>query len=199
MSCPDWTELTRGDVPVSADAWAHAETCQACRETAIAADPLLAFRRLPQVEADHDDVTRMQQAVAAMRRGRTVEEQAGPERTPVVSLAPQVPLAPRARGRVSPRIQTLGLAAAALVAVLLPARWIAVPEAGSTVRVEHAIEAPSIASVAQDDTAWLRSQLANEPPIEGAKGLEVIQIANDDEMDLVLVFTNTTEVARLDV
>lgn len=195
MSCPDWIELTRGDAPVSTDAWAHAETCRPCREAAIAADPLLAFRRLPKVEAGQDEIARMQQAVAAMRRGRTMENHAGPERAPMVPLA---------RGRVSPRIQTLGLAAAALMAVLLPARWIAVPETGSSVAVAPAIEvpvieAPAIASAGHDDTAWLRAQLANEPPIEGASGLEVIQIANDDEMDLVLVFMNKTEVAHLDV
>ncbi len=182
MSCPDWTQLTRNGEHVPAAAWAHTETCDHCRGAALEADPTMVFRRLPQVDVTMDDITQMQQAVAAMRRGKTVEAKVGSGRGTVVPLA---------RRRVAPMLQTVGLAAAALMAMLLPARLSSVPD-------EVPAPAPALASVAQDDTAWLRAQLANEPPMESAEGLEVIQIANDD-VDLVVIVGYNTEVTSLDV
>lgn len=188
MTCPNWSQLTRSGAPVSAEDWAHAERCEPCREAALQADPTLIFRRLPRVEATTDDIESMQQAVAAMRRGRSVESAAGPQR-PVVE--------PIARRRVAPLIQTAGLAAAALAAVLLPARLTPAPEMALATLAQGDVPVTASA-VPHDDTAWLQALLASEPPMETTEGLEVIQIAHDD-LDLVVIVANQTEVARLDV
>ncbi len=91
MSCPDWQGLAalRGELAkrpesaastASAD-WAaaveHLDGCQRCRREALAADPLLVFRRLPALQlgeaAERSEVESMRQAVAALRTGRRLE------------------------------------------------------------------------------------------------------------------------------
>lgn len=84
MSCPDWTALAahrqerRGVEP---DGWQtaleHFDSCPACRREALAADPTLLFRRLPEIArtpADEEaEVQSMRQAVAAMRTASRIE------------------------------------------------------------------------------------------------------------------------------
>ena len=81
MSCPDWISAVaareRGEEPAD---WAgmveHLDGCKECRSEALAADPLLVFRRLPGVELtaaeERSEIEAMQQAVAAMRAAERV-------------------------------------------------------------------------------------------------------------------------------
>jgi hypothetical protein len=86
MSCPDWSALAarRNDANdahgsdaagEAAAAWQealrHLDACAACRRQALAADPLLIFRRLPTLEMgpEHEraEIEATRQAVAVMR------------------------------------------------------------------------------------------------------------------------------------
>ena len=80
MSCPDWTRLVAlregADAEPAgwAEAMAHLDACPRCRREAVAADPLLVFRRLPAVEHDERaEAESMCQAVAAMRTARRLD------------------------------------------------------------------------------------------------------------------------------
>jgi len=91
MSCPDWTALVaRRERAVDAAntantaepagwaaAVAHLDACPRCRREAMAADPLLVFRRLPVTEmpeaVEQAEAESMRQAVAAMRTARRLE------------------------------------------------------------------------------------------------------------------------------
>lgn len=88
MSCPDWSALAArrndahdahdshdADIAGEAAAWQealrHLDACAACRRQALAADPLLIFRRLPTLEMgpEHEraEIETTRQAVAVMR------------------------------------------------------------------------------------------------------------------------------------
>ena len=80
MSCPDWTGVaTRRET--EPDGWAaaveHFDSCALCRREALAADPLLVFRRLPAVELapaeERAEVEAVRQVVAAMRTAERLE------------------------------------------------------------------------------------------------------------------------------
>jgi hypothetical protein len=83
MSCPDWTGLValreREDAEPAgwAEAVTHLDTCPRCRREAMAADPLLVFRRLPVTEmpeaVEQAEAESMRQAVAAMRTAKRLE------------------------------------------------------------------------------------------------------------------------------
>jgi len=83
MSCPDWTLLVaareRADAAPAGwtEAMAHLDACPRCRREAVAADPLLVFRRLPALAMPEGDeraeAESMRQAVAAMRTARRLE------------------------------------------------------------------------------------------------------------------------------
>ena len=80
MGCPDWSALAarrQHDEPEWAAAVEHFDACTLCRRDAVAADPLLVFRRLPVVEMtpaeESSEVAAMRQAVAAMRTGKRLE------------------------------------------------------------------------------------------------------------------------------
>jgi hypothetical protein len=83
MSCPDWTGLVaareREDAEPAgwAEAVTHLDACPRCRREAVAADPLLVFRRLPAVELpegeERAEAEAMRQAVAAMRTAKRLE------------------------------------------------------------------------------------------------------------------------------
>ncbi|PYQ55853.1 MAG: hypothetical protein DMF53_27185 [Acidobacteria bacterium] len=83
MSCPDWTRLVAlregADAEPAgwAEAMAHLDACPRCRREAVAADPLLVFRRLPAVDMTEGDeraeAESMRQAVASMRTARRLE------------------------------------------------------------------------------------------------------------------------------
>ena len=82
-SCPDWTALValreRDDAEPAgwAEAVTHLDACPRCRREAMAADPLLVFRRLPVSEmpeaVEQAEAESMRQAVAAMRTARRLE------------------------------------------------------------------------------------------------------------------------------
>ncbi|MFL6237732.1 MAG: hypothetical protein ACJ76N_31740 [Thermoanaerobaculia bacterium] len=83
MSCPDWQGLVAAREGAEAEpagwaeAMAHLDACPRCRREALAADPLLVFRRLPVLEMPEGDeraeAESMRQAVAAMRTARRLE------------------------------------------------------------------------------------------------------------------------------
>ncbi|HEY2295428.1 MAG TPA: hypothetical protein VGM86_32395 [Thermoanaerobaculia bacterium] len=83
MSCSDWTRLVAlregADAEPAgwAEAVAHLDACPRCRREAVAADPLLVFRRLPAVEMTAGDeraeAESMRQAVAVMRTARRLQ------------------------------------------------------------------------------------------------------------------------------
>jgi hypothetical protein len=83
MSCPDWTALValRESNDAEPAGWAeavtHLDACPRCRREAMAADPLLVFRRLPVSEmpeaVEQAEAESMRQAVAAMRTARRLE------------------------------------------------------------------------------------------------------------------------------
>jgi len=83
VSCPDWSRLSaerKRDLSEPegwTEALAHFDSCGLCRKEALAADPLLVFRRLPAADltpaAERLEVESMQQAVAAMRTARRLE------------------------------------------------------------------------------------------------------------------------------
>ena len=80
MSCPDWTRLVAlregadAEPAEWAEAMAHLDACPRCRREAVAADPLLVFRRLPAVEHDERaEAESMCQAVAAMRTAQRLD------------------------------------------------------------------------------------------------------------------------------
>ncbi len=80
MSCPNWRsvvaerELTGEDAAAWTEALRHLDDCPDCWERALAADPALLFQRLPAPEISDEDIAGMKQAVATMRRARTIEQ-----------------------------------------------------------------------------------------------------------------------------
>jgi hypothetical protein len=82
VACPDWSALAarrqhEGSELEWTEAVEHFDGCTLCRRDAVAADPLLVFRRLPVVEMtpaeESSEVAAMRQAVAAMRTGKRLE------------------------------------------------------------------------------------------------------------------------------
>ena len=73
VGCPDWTALaaTRDEARADPAGWdaalAHLDGCGHCRRTAVAADPLLLFRRLPPLVVAGDEIEAMRLRVAALR------------------------------------------------------------------------------------------------------------------------------------
>jgi hypothetical protein len=83
VSCLDWPRLVALRESAEAEpaewteAMAHFDACPRCRREAVAADPLLVFRRLPAVEMpeveERAEAEAMRQAVSAMRTARRLE------------------------------------------------------------------------------------------------------------------------------
>lgn len=81
--CPDWDllavrrERDGADPEGWAEALVHFDACRECRREALAADPLLVFRRLPAPDLppaeERSEVDSMRQAVAAMRTAKRLE------------------------------------------------------------------------------------------------------------------------------
>jgi hypothetical protein len=72
LRCPDWRRLAaaRDASPAEPPGWEealrHLDACADCRPAAIAADPLLAFRRLPAPALAADEAESMRLRVAAL-------------------------------------------------------------------------------------------------------------------------------------
>jgi hypothetical protein len=77
VSCPDWTTLAASRDDGWEAAVEHFDGCTLCRREALAADPLLVFRRLPVAELtpgeEQAEVEAVRQAVAAMRTAERLE------------------------------------------------------------------------------------------------------------------------------
>jgi hypothetical protein len=129
-NCPDWTALValreREDAATWAESVAHLDACPRCRREAMAADPLLVFRRLPGTEMpeaeERAEAESMRQAVAAMRTAKRLESRrsfagwrrwaaaavltlaslsVGRDKSPVV-LSPAAPAAPAVEMAAAP-------------------------------------------------------------------------------------------------
>lgn len=80
MSCPNWPSIVAERERLGEDtagwvqALRHLDECPECWERALAADPALLFQRLPVAEVSEEDIGAMQQAVASMRRTRSIEQ-----------------------------------------------------------------------------------------------------------------------------
>lgn len=83
MSCPDWIRLAAArraaaDAAEASepDGWPealeHLDGCDDCRSEAVAADPVLLFRRLPSIEPDAETLDDVRAGVAALRRAERV-------------------------------------------------------------------------------------------------------------------------------
>lgn len=84
MSCPEWSLLTahrfasaRAAAAEEPRGWRealeHLDGCAGCRRRAVAADPTLAFRRLPAPSVGPAEVDEIRAGVAALRRTRRLE------------------------------------------------------------------------------------------------------------------------------
>lgn len=92
MTCPDWTRLTAHRVadPATAaarvpEAWGaaldHLDGCSECRRRALAADPTLLFRSLPDWKPDAAaEVDAIRSGVAALRRAHRITPRGEAER-----------------------------------------------------------------------------------------------------------------------
>jgi hypothetical protein len=140
MSCPDWNGLValreRKDAEPAgwAEAVAHLDACPRCRPRAMAADPLLVFRRLPGAEipeaGERAEAEAMIQAVAAMRTAKRLESRrsfagwrrwaaaavlalaslaVGRDRSPVATPEPAAPV-PAASAAIAPLAPAAGAA-----------------------------------------------------------------------------------------
>lgn len=89
MSCPDWSRLAEERRPDAAaaseepaawpEALEHLDGCGECRDEALAADPVLLFRRLPTIEPDASAIEEMRSGVAALRHARRLVGAGEPE------------------------------------------------------------------------------------------------------------------------
>jgi hypothetical protein len=161
-SCPDWNGLValreREDADPAgwAEAVAHLDGCARCRPRAMAADPLLVFRRLPGAGADGADESgeaeSMIQVVAAMRTAERLESRrrfAGWRRWAAAAV---LALASLAVGRDrSPAVSTPGPAASAPAVAA-----VAAPTAPGTGATLEALDGSSVYQIdGQDLTAFV--------------------------------------------
>ncbi len=177
MTCPDWSRLTADPgTPVPAEAWAHAEACTRCRRAAVAAEPTLIFRHLPETTVTDDDIESMRVAVHAMRRER--------ERSGAAQSRERVGVLPFGGSRAP--VRWAALAAAAILAILLPI-------ADLTPRV-----ASPVVAEAETLPPWLDELLADQPLVDVGEAHNVTQLDTAD-LSLVVISVDDLEVASLDV
>lgn len=102
--CPDWPALAaaRDASPADPPGWeqalTHLEGCPSCRLAAVAADPLLAFRRLPGPSLATDEMEQMQLRLAALRGAGRVAPPGRKRTLPQAAAAAMVALALLAGG-----------------------------------------------------------------------------------------------------
>ena len=132
MSCPNWNALVilrerdGADPEGWTEALEHFDACRDCRDEALAADPVLVFRRMPALDlpaaAEASEVDSMRQAVAAMRTAKRLDSGrrfggwrrwtaaavlAGVSLSVSQDKAPQIELAGRAQAPDSLPVETL--------------------------------------------------------------------------------------------
>lgn len=93
-ACPDWRRLAAGRRELGDERWDealdHAADCRLCRGEALAADPALIFRRMPELALEGDalaaEVAALQQGVATLRAASRLQQE--PRRFPRLSALP---------------------------------------------------------------------------------------------------------------
>ena len=185
--CPDWRRLAAardavpGDPPGWEEALRHLDLCAACRTAAVAADPLLAFRRLPPPPLATDEAESMRLRVAALRGASRV---AHPPSSALAASGVVRSLAPvRRLYAVLPLRQ---LAAAAVVAAALLAGGNA-PQRGEAVAA--AIPGPStLGPPILASSPRLDAVLAAEPVLDELdRPFDHVVQWNGDDLSVVLV------------
>lgn len=81
MSCPDWPRcvaLQDEEPQAWDDALRHLDSCDACFDEAMDADPTVLFRRLPAPETSAADIASIKDAVATMRRTEPMARRTAP-------------------------------------------------------------------------------------------------------------------------
>jgi len=108
--CPDWRSLAaaRDASPADPRGWeealAHLDGCPSCRLAALAADPLLAFRRLPGPALAADEVEQMRVRLAALRGAGRLAPRSRRVAVPQAAAASVVALALLAGGNAPQRL-----------------------------------------------------------------------------------------------
>lgn len=181
-SCPDWRRLAAArdaspaDPPGWEEALRHLDSCTTCRPAALAADPLLAFRRLPGPALAADETESMLLRVAALRGASRVTHAAPSSSWVAAQLA-----RPRRRLSALPLRQ---LAAAAVVAFALLAGGnapqgdavLAIPQA--TTMAHHQLASPPA----------LQAAIAAEPVLDELdRPFDHVVQWNGDDLSVVLV------------
>lgn len=179
--CPDWRALAAArdaspaDPPGWEEALRHLDSCAACRPEAIAADPLLAFRRLPGPALAADESESMLLRVAALRGASRVTHSAPSSSWVAAQLA-----RPRRSIAALPLRQ---LAAAAVVAFALLA--------GGNGPQGDAVLAPQATTMAHHQLASppaLQAAIAAEPVLDELdRPFDHVVQWNGDDLSVVLV------------
>ena len=185
MSCPRWDRLVafryEGSEAQEPAGWQealeHFDSCAACRDAAIAADPSLAFRRLPEVTLGADELASLRSGVDALRRANRIETSAlGRAGT---GRAPRHPIRRLGRG-----LRAVGPAAGRLAAAaILAGALLSVVPDGLAGRPAGAPLTPQVFQ-AQIDTATIGLVLAGDD-IESPNA-SVYHI-DDDEIAITMV------------
>ncbi|MGD2113655.1 MAG: hypothetical protein PVG07_01280 [Acidobacteriota bacterium] len=186
MTCPSWDRLVAHryegpeapEPPGWHEALEHLDACGRCRERAFAADPTLAFRRLPEPRLDPGAVDALRAGVHALRRARRVAEApspAGPARSPrssrSVGNGPSGARRARAAGRVA--------AAVILATTLLSVR----PDTITTLGTATAAAGPE-EDLPSGATRWNEAVAAVD---HFDRPNASIYHLGDDELDFVMV------------
>ena len=187
--CPDWSSLNAApDAEHQADAWAealaHLETCDRCRDEAFAVEPTVLFQDLPSLEVGHSEIDEMKRAVAAMRRAQPFEERAN-ERS-------LVRLALRAAAFAG-----VGLGMLLLQGSLGREVPVAVETAAVTVLAETTLAETTLAEAPAEAPAIALPRLDAEPrplveEVEPLRGT-MIQLV-DADLDMVVFYSDNLDV-----
>jgi hypothetical protein len=179
IRCPDWRRLAAardagpGDPPGWDEALRHLDGCPACRESAVAADPLLAFHRLPGPALGADEVEAMRLRVAALRGAGRLTSPRG------VALG--------RRGwadRSSLHLRQAAAAAVVMLALLAGGNLPHAPLAPGPV----AAVAPVPPGIFRTAAPALPAVLASEPLLEGIdQPFDHVVQWNGDDLSVVLV------------
>jgi hypothetical protein len=179
-SCPDWRQLAaaRDASPAEPAGWEealrHLDGCPRCRHAAVAADPLLAFRRLPAPALAADEGEAMRLRVAALRGAARVAPLAATD-------APAPPARGRRLGSPLRRLRALPLRQLAAAMLVLAAVL-----AGGN-RARHSPTANDPAAIVSAG-ALLDAALASEPVLDELdQPFDHVVQWNGEDLSVVLV------------